>query len=169
MFRCSPSWHRGATSQARQLYFVFCRLFSIAFMPFKNIGTNLSINAWIALHSRCSTSIGSFAGQAQAKSAASAPSDTGTLPNRHCICHFQQVLNPAQFSSQSDVQPASNAACSSAAYFRFACSTFVGVLGFYGRVLPVSGCPHDPLPLAKSVQSFHDFDVFFVWELCLRA
>jgi len=112
----------------------------------------------IALHSPLQHINGSFAGQG-AKSAASAPSDTGTLPNRHCICHFQQVLNPAQFSSQSDVQP-----CFKRRLFN--CRISACLLYFCWcsglRRAPVSGCPsaHDPL-LAKSVQSFHGFDVFF--------
>jgi len=102
MFRCSP---RPGTdlSQARQLYCLLPFVF-IAFMPFKNIGTNLACGSRCI--ARCSTSIRSFAGQAQAKSAASAPSDTEI----GIVFATSRVLNPAQFSSVSS--PASNAACS---------------------------------------------------------
>jgi len=168
MFRCSPRPGTRGLSQARQLYFVFCRLFSIAFMPFKNIGTNLSINA---CGSRCiavaAHQSGSFAGQAQAKSAASSIRywDVAKSALYLPLPRFSTRRNTPRVMSS----PASNAACSMP---RISASPahFVGVLGF-GRVLPVSGCPsaHDPLPLAKSVQSFHGFDVFSVWGACLRA
>jgi len=105
MFRCSP---RPGTAEERCLKqttilcllpFVFHSLHAIQEHRHESFHQSGSRCIAVAAHQS-----GSFAGQAQAKSAASAPSDTGTLPNRHCICHFQQVLNPAQFSSQSDVQ-----------------------------------------------------------------
>jgi len=123
-------------------------------MPFKNIGTNLSINA---CGSRCIAVAAHQSGHLQvrrkqslrqalrywdvAKSALYLPLPAGSQPG---------AIQLRVMSS-----PASNAACSIAAYFRFACST-VGVLGFWASSAS-KRVPQRTLPLAKSVQSFHGF------------
>jgi len=107
-------------------------------MPFKNIGTNLSINACGSrCIARCSTSI-----QVICRSGASKVCKAlhQILGRCQIVVHFQQVLNPAQFSPRvmSSLLQTPPVQCR---VFPLRLLYFFWCSGLYGRVLPVAGAP----------------------------
>jgi len=161
MFRCSP---RPGTaeelSQARQLYFLCLLPFVFLSRTSARIFPSM---LRIALHSPlqhinpviCRSGASKVCGKRSIRYWDAAKSAL-YLP-------LQQVLNPAQFSPRVMSSPASNAACS-IAYFRFACSTFVGVLGFYASSASKGAPAHMTRFFWQNpFNRFTDFDVFSVW------
>jgi len=132
-------------------------------MPFKNIGTNLSINACGSrCIARCSTSTvicrsgaSKVCGKRSirywdvAKSALYLPLPAGS--------------QPGAIQSQSDVQPCFKRRLFHCRVFPLRLLYFCWCSGLYGRVLPVSGAPaHMTCFLWQNpFNRFTDFDVFF--------